>query len=178
MLHLLGKQLVEALSEPDQLGVEFCRVQKTVEPNLATIVDDEIRCDGYLIPGQIWQYSVRCVGFRHRAIEIEKYRKGKIRSLRIDSRRFLCLQHIDHKYLNATVVVVLPELLEMRSLRITEWSPTGTKVKDDVFPCQIGAADDVAFERLELERRRFVSDHRLLDGTRNLWGDQRRCERN
>jgi len=65
------------------------------------------------------------------------------------------------------VFVVLPELLEMRSLRIAERSPTGTEMKHDEFAQKITALEALAVETVEVELRRRLSDHRVVGSERS-----------
>src|SRR5262249_18967985 len=60
-------------------------------------------------------------------------------------------------------LVFLEERLEMRSLRIAEWSPTGAEMEDHDLALQIQEVELLAIERREGERGRRVADPGLRD---------------
>ncbi len=48
------------------------------------------------------------------------------------------LRYVNRYHLETAVPVLLPEILEMRSLRITLGSPGGEEVKEDYFAGELG----------------------------------------
>ena len=114
----------------NELCVEVGRVEEGVETDLALPVDDEVCGDRHLVSRQIRENTGRRVALRRLPIQVEQD-PLKPRALAVALGHRSSLEHVYDPRLNTSLTVVLLQRLEMRSLRIAEWSPAGGEVQDD-----------------------------------------------
>lgn len=158
----LREDLFQRRLQRDQAGVERGRVEKAHEADDPLSVDDEVRGDHDVASGQIGQHVAGSVRRRNGSIAVEEDGKGEFRSRRESRRVPGGLLDIDDEDLHAAVAVVLPELFEMRSLRITERSPASPEVQDHDLAGQAGEAHArVSGDRRKVEPGSRLSGERL-----------------
>src|ERR1039458_1807020 len=144
------------------MGIERPGVQKRIEPNLPIPANDEVGANRHLLAWEIRLHFRRGVGRRDLALGVEQDRERKLRALGELSGLFPGLLNGDDQNLDAAVLILLVDRLEMRSLRIAEGSPPGTEMENHDLAAEVCQGNAPALEALERNRRRRVPQHWLL----------------